>query len=63
MGENFDEWDYNTLNSHVGVHAGAVAAWLRALGTDPVWVCIVCRFRLGECVWSVHGNKDEGYQR
>ena len=36
MGEKFDEWDYNTLHSHAGVHAGAVADWLRALGTDPV---------------------------
>ena len=59
----FDELDYSALNSHAGVHAGAVAAWLRAPSTDPVWVRIVCRFQLGERVWSVHGDKDEEYQR
>ena len=63
MGGDFDEWDYSALNSHAGVHAGAVADWLRAPSTDPVWVRNVCRFRLGERVWSVHENKDEEYQR
>ena len=63
VGGDFDRWDYSALNSHAGVHAGAVAAWLRAPSTDPVWVRNVCRFQLGERVWSVHGNKDEEYQR
>ena len=40
-----------------------MAAWPRARSTDPVWVRNVCRTRLGERVWSVHGNKDEEYQR
>ena len=39
------------MNSHAGVHAGAVAAWMRAPSTDPVWV----RMYVGSRLVSVYG--------
>ena len=47
----FDQWDYSAMSSHAGVHAVAVAAWLRAPSTDPVWV----RMYVGSNLVSVYG--------
>ena len=60
MGGDLDELDYSALNPHAGVHAGAVAAWLRAPSTDPVWVHNVCRFQLDERVGVCMGTRMRG---
>ena len=64
MGEYFDRWEYNTLNSHARVPAGAVADWLRALGTDPVLGFVLS---VGSGLLSVFGlclgSRMRGYQR